>query len=155
MKLLCAILMLVSIFAGEKNMYNLDSINDYFEHSNAVVVYSNGNIESFKDNSDEYKITVDLFEDICTCSREMPAYGVSLNEETQKELTKGFWVEFVFDKTQMHNGMPFDSLLIQVQPHFQGFDLIRGQKGVYEGRCFHIYSPHNTMENLYNYLLSL
>lgn len=147
--------MLISVFMGEKNMYNLDSINDYFEHSNSVVVYSNGNTKNFKDNSEEYKVILNLFEDICTHSREMPAYGVSLNEETQKELTKGIWVEFVFDITQTHNEMPFDSLLIQVQPHFQGFDLIRGQKGVYEGRCFHIYSPKNTMERLYNYLTSL
>ncbi len=143
------------MFWGGKNMCDLDSIDKYFGYSNSVITYTDGTAIEYKSGTEKYGEIIALLEEICEGSREMPAYGVSLNEETKKEMKNGVWLELVYLTPQAHSDMPFDSLLIWVQPHFQGFDLIRGQKGKYEGKCFHIYSPKTTMEKLYNYLISL
>lgn len=152
MKLMCAIMILMNLFVGSNYMPRLSSIDAYFKQANSITVYSNGETINYAKDNKQYVDILDFLKDICEGSREMPAYGVSLNEETKMEMQNGLWIELNFNKTKTHNEMPFDSLLIRVEKEYQGFNIIRGQKGMYEGRCFHIYCPQNTMENLYNYL---
>lgn len=82
-------------------------------------------------------------------SHTMPAFGVSINSETQKEIKKGVWLKLIFNQTKWVNGMNFDELLIQVEPTFSGFNVIRGNNNVYDGRCYYIDLVDNTMDNLY------
>lgn len=152
MKLMCAIIVLINLFTGEKYVPSFNSINDYFEQSYSITVYKDGETTDHILGDDTYTNILKLLNDVCEGSREMPAYGVSLHEETRKEMQNGLWIELTFNKTETHNEMPFDSLLIKVEKEYQGFDLIRGQEGKYDGRCFHIYCPHKNTENLYNYL---
>lgn len=155
MKLLCAILIVLNFFIGETTLTKYSSIEEYFSISNTITVYKDGLKTEFEKGSDEFSEILLSLKSITTGAREMPAYGVSLHEETIKEMQSGYWIELNFDKTKTHNEMPFDSLLIKVEKEWLGFDIIRGQKGVYEGRCFHLYNPTTTMEDLYNTILKI
>lgn len=152
MRTLCAIMILINLIMGESYMPSLNSIDKYFEIAHSITVYTNGKTTDLKPGENTYNDIVEILNNICDGSREMPAYGVSLDNETKNEIRNGYWLEFRYNNTQTHNEMPFDTLLINVKKDYQGFDIIRGQKGIYEGRCFHIYCPQKTMENLYNYL---
>ena len=114
--------------------------------------YNNGyQIEMTKQDVEKFD---ELFCEMMQGSYPMPAYGVSLHNETIKALQKGVWVRFVFEEMQEENGLPFDELLINVEPEFCGFNIIRGQEGVYDGRCFYI-NLDGDMKEVYNFLTSL
>ena len=68
----------------------------------------------------------------------MPAFGVSLNDETIQAKQTGVWIELFYETTCLNNEMPFDSLLIQVEPENTGFNVIRKYDDKYDGRCFYI-----------------
>lgn len=86
--------------------------------------------------------------------RVMPALGVSLHDETMQAIEEGIWLRFAFDEKLEINGLHFDQLLIKVTKDMYGFNIIRGNKGKFDGRCFYIDIKHN-MDDLYSYLLSL
>ena len=89
-----------------------------------------------------------------TNSHEMPALGVSLDNETRNELKNGLWLEFNYKTTQTYNEMPFDSLLIKVEPDNSGFNVLRKHDNLYEGRCYYINLDCN-MSALYNKILEI
>ena len=84
----------------------------------------------------------------------MPAFGVSLHHETVKQRQKGVWAEFEFDKQYSSNGMPYEKLLVAVNPEWSGFNIIRysAQRG-YDGRCFYYDLVDKNMSSLYNCLV--
>lgn len=82
---------------------------------------------------------------------EMPAFGVSLDAETRHAMQDGAWMELKYRHKMTHNGMPFETLLIEVKPEYGGFNVIRQLDGKYEGRCFYV-SLNGDMSELYNYL---
>lgn len=84
----------------------------------------------------------------------MPALDVSIHTETLEAIKTGVWLKLQYNGTQTVNDMPFDELLIQVNPDFNGFNIIRGNRGIYEGRCYYINLVDNTMEGLYNFIKS-
>jgi hypothetical protein len=86
-------------------------------------------------------------------SHTMPAFGVSIHTETLKAIKNGVWLKLQYNGTQEVDGMPFDELLIEVNPEFSGFNIIRGNKGIYEGRCFYIDLDNITMELLYDFVI--
>ena len=85
-------------------------------------------------------------------SHNMPAFGVSIHTETLKAIKKGTWLKLQYNGTQVVDDMPFDELLIEINPEFQGFNIIRGNKGIYEGRCYYIDLLYSTMKPLYDYV---
>ena len=95
-----------------------------------------------------------LFAELIKDCRPMPAYGVSLHDETIKAMQEGVWVRFEFDQTLTVNELPFDELLIHLSRDMYGFNIIRGNQGKYEGRCFYIDVPRN-MDKLYEFMLTL
>ena len=84
----------------------------------------------------------------------MPAYGVSIDKDTRDALKTGLWLELKFSTTLTHNEMPFDSLLIEVDSEYSGFNIIRHHDNQYEGRCYYINlekdmsSLYETIENI-------
>ncbi len=82
----------------------------------------------------------------------MPAFGVSIHTETLKAIKAGVWLKFSYETQQSVDGMTFDELLIEIKPEFQGFNIIRGNKGIYEGRCFYINLVDKDMKDLYNFI---
>ena len=54
-----------------------------------------------------------------------------LDSETKEAMKEGLWIKFIFDKTQVKSEMPFDELLIKLEKDSFGFNIIRGNDGVY------------------------
>lgn len=96
-----------------------------------------------------------LFSEAIEDSFSMPAFAVSLDNLTKEEMKSGLWLEFVFDKTMSINELPFDSLLVNVNKDQYGINLIRGNDGIYEGRCFYLDLRGKNLDELYDYLSNI
>lgn len=153
MKTLCIILILITNILGG-SMPRYTQINDYFDKSTSIIAYVDGKKINYDNTSKEYTDILTILSNMCVGSRDLPALGVSLHEETIQAINENIWIELKYPKILYHNEMPFDSLLINVMPNYMGFDLIRGQEGKYEGRCFHLSINGYTLP-LYNYLVEL
>ena len=147
-------LILVLIFAlggvvpvGQPQVY--DSIVSCFDSAISITVITNGNGQTFKNGSEEYIDIMNALNSIAEGRRDMPAFGVSLDNETKEAKKSGMWIELNYDTTIMYNEMPFDALLIEVVEEHSGFNLIRKNNGKYDGRCFYLNLEGN-MQKLYN-----
>ena len=58
----------------------------------------------------------------------------------------------MFEKTKVYNEMPFETLLINVEKDWSGFNIIRKHDSKYEGRCFYINLENADMSKLYELL---
>ena len=101
------------------------------------------------DNLDELN---NVLNDMLQDSHTMPAFGVSIHTETLNAIKNGVWLKLQYNGTQNVDDMPFDELLIEVNPEFSGFNIIRGNKGIYDGRCFYIDLDNTTMQPLNDYI---
>lgn len=119
-----------------------------------VVVYHNDKILSYPKNEDTYNHLLATFENMIKDARPMPAFGVSLDNETRNAMKEGTWMEFVFESTQTHNDMPYDALLINVVPEYTGFNIVRKYQGKYDGRCFYL-DINSNMQTLYDEIVKL
>ncbi len=86
-------------------------------------------------------------------SRVMPAFGVSIHQYTLDDMKNGVWLKLSYNGEQWVDEMPFDELLIKVDKAYSGFNIIRGNKGIYEGRCYYINLVDTTMKDLYNFII--
>ena len=134
LKLLCCF---VLIFGGNMST-NTDSIFNHISNTNEIVVFDAGSKQSFQRGDDKFELILNAFLNTIKTANEMPAFGVSLDNETQQALKSGLWIEFCFDTTQSYNDMPFDSLLISVNAEDSGINLIRKHNHKYDGRCFYL-----------------
>lgn len=124
------------------------------EYAKGVTVYIDG-------EKTAYAVGESRFNEICTewnnmlfGAHEMPAYGVSLNRETEREMKSGVWVEFDFKQTLSSNGMPYEKLLVKASADWYGFNIIRyTSKHGYDGRCFYYDLVNKTMSDFYNCLI--
>lgn len=132
-RLLCILLLLLG-GGGTK----VENIAESFNEAAYINIYREGEQFRFNSNSDGYEAVLDALERVTAKSYEMPAFGVSLDNETREAMKEGLWVELVFSKARTHNQMPFESLLIKVDGQASGFNLIRGYNGQYAGRCFYL-----------------
>lgn len=82
-------------------------------------------------------------------SRTMPAFGVMTEDMFKEHIQSGVFVSMKFAQVLEVNGLPFDELVFKVNPTAQGVDLIRGEKGVFQGRCIHLDLNEN-MQNMHN-----
>ena len=130
-----------------------NQINDYFQYANEIIVYNNGNEISFLQDTDDFKAIIDELNSMCYDSHEMPAFSVSIDNETKTAMKNGVWIELVFDQLLVHNEMPFDRLLFQVNSDFSGFNIVRHYQDKYDGRCFYL-NLENDMCHLYNTLVN-
>lgn len=131
-------------------------IFEAFDKADAINVYTVGNLKSYKSGTDEYNGIILRWNEMTENAYDMPAFGVSLHNETLEALKNGRWIEFEFNEKQTYNGMTFEKLLIQVESVFQGFNLIRynSEKG-YDGRCFYFNLVDKDMSELSDYLAFL
>lgn len=87
-------------------------------------------------------------------SHTLPAFGVILADEFSQLIQEGKFVSLKFQQPLELNGLPFDQLVFQVSPDFQSFNLFRGNKGVFQGRCINIDLMGENMQNLYSLIES-
>lgn len=156
MKSILICLMLgVSLFMGcGKDAKTFDRIQDVFKESCCIEVIIDNSSKEYKKQSQEYNKILDEFQNMIDGSIQMPAFGVSLDNETKQAIKSGVWIKFCFDFVGYNSEMPFDTLLIQVDGEYRGFNIIRGNNNLYEGRCFYLDLNCN-MQSLYNRLLQL
>ena len=125
-----------------------------FKNTSQIVVTIQNEEFVLLKGDDKFELVLDSFLKSIKNAHDMPAFGVSIDQETRTAKQNGTWIEFVFDTTQMHNDMPFDSLLIEVNSKSSGFNLIRKHNQKYDGRCFY-FSLKSDMSHLYETLKSL
>ena len=125
---------------------------DLFNEVSMIEVYNNGQIIEMSE--EEQNKFDDLFCEAISGAKQMPAFGVSLHDLTIEEMKEGIWVKFIFDKTIVRSEMPFDELLIHVQKDCHGFNVIRGNNGRYEGRCYYL-DLEGTLDDVYDFLCSI
>lgn len=117
---------------------NTNSLFNNIADTSQIVVFNQGSTSVLNHNDDKFEMILNAFLNTIKNAREMPAFGVSLHDETISALKLGIWIEFVFDRPQSHNDMPFESLLVSVEPDHTGINLIRKQNGKFDGRCFYL-----------------
>ena len=132
---------------------NLELI-DYFSYAESIIVYKDSNTEEYNKHTPQFDLLLDSFLITCEGAHEMPAFGVSLHNETILALTKGTWIEFKFNKSLTHNEMPFSRLLIEVNGEYSGFNIIRYHNEEYSGRCFY-FNLNTNMQKLYNTIVKM
>ena len=147
------ILIIILILSGSKIPMELQ-INNYFCYAESIVVYEDSKYTEYLNTDDNYQIVLDALENLCENSHEMPAFGVSLHNETIIAKNSGLWIELIFNRTIVHNDMPFTKLLIEVNSDYSGFNIIRFYDDKYEGRCFYLDLDKN-MSELNNLIKSI
>lgn len=139
-----------------KDMVVYNEIIESFKDCETVIVYTNGKCKTYCADSKEYKRILAIWSDMTSSARQMPAYGVSLNNETINAINKGVWVEFSYSHVCECAGMNFEKLLTEVQEDYYGFNLIRyNSRCGYDGRCYYVDLNGNNMVKLYDYLRGL
>lgn len=128
---------------------------DFFTKSDKITIFKDGEPTTFEQNSKQYDKILGTFQDTIFNAYEMPAFGVSLHDETIEALKSGLWLEFHFAEEQEHNGMNFSSILINVSPEDMGFNLIRQYEGRYEGRCYYLNLIDHNMSEVYNTIIEV
>ncbi len=141
-KLFCCMLLL---FQG--GVMRFENLTDCFKEASFIVVVRENVPTTLSKGDDKYEVILKALYKITEYSHEMPAFGVSLDKLTREQLQTGTWIELQFATTCVHSGMDFDALLIQIEPNWFGFNLIRKNNGKYDGRCFYI-SLDNSMQEL-------
>ena len=114
--------------------YNENSLCDYFEFIESFQIFENGKDKLILKTNEEFKQIEEQLRILFTNSRLMPAFGVSLHNETLNEIKSNCWLQVNFNKEIVKNGLPFNALLFRLE-ETQGFNLIRLYDGKYEGRC--------------------
>ena len=128
----------------------LEKMTDY---AKGVTVYTDGETKFYKVGEDKFNAVCTEWNNMIFGAHEMPAYGVSLHHETVKAMQSGVWAEFDFDKELESGGMPYEKLLVNVQPEWTGFNIIRyTAKHGYAGRCFYYDLVNKNMSAFYDCL---
>lgn len=115
-----------------------DDVTFYFDKASTLNVFDDGKITTFKKGDEKYQTIVSAMLEMTKNSRPMPAFSVSLDNETREDMKKGFWVELEFETTQTALEMHFDALLVKIERQYNGINIIRKLNGKYEGRCFYL-----------------
>lgn len=132
--------------------FHANVLPDLFDQVKAVEIYNNGELVNL--SSDEFDKFENLFSDALENSRQTPAYGVSIHDLTIKEMKSGIWLRFKFEQTIYKSQMPFDELLMKIDKNSYGVNIIRGNNGRYEGRCYYL-ELENNFDNLYDFITTI
>ena len=127
-----------------------DNVVSHFERATKITVYDDGLCTTYNKGDEKFEMVLDGILEMTKNSRPMPAFAVSLDEETKEDLKSGFWVELEFATTDNALEMHFDALLIKVVKEHTGINIIRKVNGKYQGRCFYL-----DLENDMSKLLSI
>ena len=137
-------------------MYVAMGINDIVATSESITVYNDGETTVHRPQEPAYNKIVDGWKALLENAREMPAFGVSLNNETIEVMKSGLWVELAFDCQYSHNNMQFEKLLLKVERGWQGFNIIRyNAENGYSGRCYFFDLVGKNMSQFYEILINL
>ena len=128
----------------------LESITQY---AKGINVYIDGKQQTYPVGCEKFVEICAQWNNMLEDARIMPAFGVSLHDETVVRMQRGVWVEWEFDGTYSSDGMTYEKLLVAVRPDWQAFNIVRytAEQGYY-GRCFHYSLSERNMSEFYNLL---
>ena len=131
------------------------TVQQIFDEVQQINIYNNGSSEKLLPTQMGYKLVINAFKDLLADARQMPAFGVSLDNETRAAMEEGLWVEFDFGKKLRYSEMSFEKLLVQVISSYSGFNMIRYNSGEgYSGRCYY-FALNGNMSSFYDILQSV
>lgn len=113
------------------NENNLMDVLDYVE---SFEVLTDGKKEKIFQNDERFNVLISKLKDLFVNSRLMPAFGVSIHDETLIALEHDQWLQINLKQETKKNGLPFNSLLFKLE-EVQSFNLIRFHNQKYIGRC--------------------
>lgn len=140
-KFLGVAMAMVTIFSGLSNSIGTDLLTA------TAIIYIDGQ---------EYQVDqnfVEELEKLLLDSYTSPALGICMDSQVQEERQAGVWIEWTFSNTHSYNDLPYDKLMINIQPDYFGFNILRNYKGKYEGRCIYLNLSHNSSD-FYEYIMS-
>ena len=120
-------------------IYNVNENNliDTLKNIDSFEIFENGKQKKILINDKKFNKIKTSLEDLFSNSKLMPAFGVSLHNETLKEMMKGNWLQINFSNEINISGMLFNALLIKLEKT-NGVNLIRLYNNKYEGRCIYL-----------------
>ena len=111
------------------------------EHLESIELIQNGT--SHKLSKQEFQQTFARLQDLFGEARVMPAFGVSIHEDTINAMQDGEWLKLNYNAEMDKEGLLFTSLLFRLEK-CQGFNLIRLYGERYDGRCIYLDLPQTT-----------
>ena len=142
------------IFFNYGGVMGLENLSQSFSEYRQIKIINNGQELVLEKGNDKAEVVMDALREVAVGSHEMPALGVSIDHLTREEMNSGLWLEIEFDTAYKYNGMPFESLLINVEKGMGGVNIIRKCNGKYDGRCFYL-SLNSSMDLLYDKMISV
>ena len=117
--------------------YYVDNFNKCLEDIYQINLYQCGKKKEIKLNRIQKAVVKNYFSDILKDAHILPSLGVSLHDETKKEMQSDEWVEILFSSEKAFEGMNFEGLAFKLE-ETNGLNIIRILDGKYEGRNFYI-----------------
>lgn len=131
------------------------TIQEIFDEVKEIDIYHDGSTVKLLPAQMSYKLVINGFKNMLSGARQMPAFGVSLDNETRVAMNSGLWVEFDFGQKLYFSEMPFEKLLVQVVSGHSGFNIVRyNSENGYAGRCYY-FDINGNMSSFYNILTSV
>lgn len=154
-KILILILYGVMLIMPIQDTRVYQDIQTSFSDSCQIKLMRNNTRYIFDKDTPMYNSILFEFENMLIGANQMPALGVSIDELTREKMEIGIWLEFEFDSISYNSEMPFESLLVEINKDYYGFNVIRKYNNKYDGRCYYINLNDRSMNHLYEYLINI
>lgn len=116
----------------------MKELTDAVQTAGRIIVIADGREHCFEKDDVAFQAIIKAWDEMTATAIRMPAFGVSIDELTRREMKQGLWTEFRYEKETSCAGMAFDRLLVCVKEEFRGFNVVRHVQGKYQGRCFYV-----------------
>lgn len=116
----------------------MKELTDAVQIAGRIIVIADGREHCFEKGDAAFRAIIKAWNEMTATAIRMPAFGVSIDELTRREMKQGLWTEFRYEKETSCAGMAFDRLLVCVKEEFRGFNVVRHVQEKYQGRCFYV-----------------
>ena len=116
----------------------MKELTDAVQTAGRIIVIADGREHCFEKDDVAFQAIIKAWDEMTATAIRMPAFGVSIDELTRREMQQGLWTEFRYEKETSCAGMAFDRLLVCVKEEFRGFNVVRHVQEKYQGRCFYV-----------------
>ena len=139
-------------FMGLPMIFNaMFNFLDIFSYGQMNLIYNNEIIEiSDEEKADIQSEIIKYLEN----AYDSPALAVTFPELYKEMLKDGYFLNFKFDAHYEFNGLPFDEITIKIEDNAYGFNIFRGENGVFQGRCIYI-NTENSSSDLFNVIKNI
>ena len=116
----------------------MKELTDAVQTAGRIIVIADGREHCFEKGDAAFRAIIKAWNEMTATAIRMPAFGVSIDELTRREMKQGLWTEFRYEKETSCAGMAFDRLFVCVKEEFRGFNVVRHVQEKYQGRCFYV-----------------